>query len=106
MSISYGAGRQDRIGGRIAPPPPSRPGGLHPEPLTGPCVSLTTHTARATIEDCRLPSRPSSSSGCPLTLTIPMQVTCPLRSAGITPLHRYYGAVRPWPAHRYFQPRG
>src|SRR5262245_42748640 len=25
---------------------------------------------------------------------------------GITPLRRYYEAVRPSPAHRYFQPRG
>ena len=30
----------------------------------------------------------------------------PLRFTGITPLHRYYRAVRPSPAHRYFQPRG
>src|ERR1019366_3559362 len=30
----------------------------------------------------------------------------PLRSTGITPLHHYYRAVRPSPAHRYFQPRG
>ena len=35
-----------------------------------------------------------------------MRVTCPLRSTGITPLHRYFGAVRPWRAHRYFRPRG
>jgi hypothetical protein len=27
---------------------PSRPGEFHPEPLTDPCVSLSTHTARAT----------------------------------------------------------
>src|ERR1700687_4739651 len=33
-------------------------------------------------------------------------MTHPLRSTGITPLHRYYEAVRPSPAHRYFQPRG
>src|SRR5260370_9072830 len=33
-------------------------------------------------------------------------MTCPLRSTGITPLHHYYGAVRPYPAHRYFWPRG
>src|SRR5215831_10501831 len=29
-------------------------------------------------------------------------VTCPLRSAGITPLPRYYGAVRSCPTHWYF----
>jgi hypothetical protein len=33
-------------------------------------------------------------------------MTCPLCSTGITPLHRYYGAVRPCPAHQYFQPHG
>jgi hypothetical protein len=33
-------------------------------------------------------------------------MTHPLRSTGITPLHHYYRAVRPSPAHRYFQPRG
>jgi hypothetical protein len=33
-------------------------------------------------------------------------MTCPLRSAGITPVRHYYEAVRPSPAHRYFQPRG
>jgi hypothetical protein len=30
------------------PEPPSRPGEFHPEPLTDPCLSLSTHTARAT----------------------------------------------------------
>jgi len=33
-------------------------------------------------------------------------MTCSLRSTGITPLHHYYQAVRPWSAHRYFRPRG
>jgi hypothetical protein len=33
-------------------------------------------------------------------------MTHPLRSTGITPLHHYYGAVRPSPAHQYFRPRG
>src|SRR6202035_508640 len=37
--------------------------------------------------------------------SLPTSVTCPLRSAGITPLPRYYGAVRPCPPHRYFRPR-
>src|SRR5512135_3142349 len=34
-----------------------------------------------------------------------MRIARPLRSADITPLHRYYGAVRPY-AHQYFRPRG
>src|SRR5260370_40636340 len=33
-------------------------------------------------------------------------MACPLRSADITPLPRYYGAVRPCPACRYFRPHG
>jgi hypothetical protein len=37
---------------RVAPgnftPRPSGPGEFHPEPLTDPCLSLSTHTARAT----------------------------------------------------------
>src|SRR6201984_2829994 len=37
--------------------------------------------------------------------SLPTSVTCPLRSTGITPLPRYYGAVRPSPPHRYFRPR-
>src|SRR6516164_6637650 len=35
--------------------------------------------------------------------SLPTSVTCPLRSTGITPLPRYYGAVRPYPPHRYFR---
>jgi hypothetical protein len=38
--------------------------------------------------------------------SLPTSVTCPLCSTGITPLHHYYGAVRPWPAHQYFRPHG
>src|ERR1700747_2240927 len=37
--------------------------------------------------------------------SLPTSVTSPLRSTGITPLPRYYGAVRPYPPHRYFRPR-
>src|ERR1700693_5583665 len=54
---------------RLLPPPePSRPGELHPEPLTGPDVSLSTYPARTTFEGCRLPPRPAGSSCCQLTL--------------------------------------
>ena len=42
----------------------------------------------------------------PVDPSIPTRVTRPLCSMGITPLHRYYGAVRPCPTHRYFRPRG
>jgi hypothetical protein len=55
------------IGGRVAPPPPSRPGEFRPEPLTEPDVNLSIHPARATPE--RLPpcGKTMSSSGFPLT---------------------------------------
>ena len=64
------------------PGAPSRPGEFHPEPLTDP--DLTP-----------LPVDPISKA-----------MARPLRSTGITPLRRYYGAIRPSPAHRYFRPRG
>jgi hypothetical protein len=41
-----------------------------------------------------------------LAKTISARVTCPLRFTGITLFQRYYGAVRPWLAHRYFRSRG
>ena len=37
-----------RVGPGNCTPRPSRPGEFHPEPLTEPCLSLSTHTARAT----------------------------------------------------------
>src|ERR1700730_18751218 len=33
-------------------------------------------------------------------------MTCPIAPRALHPLRSYYGAVRPSPAHRYFQPRG
>src|ERR1039457_1522381 len=76
-------------------PSPSRPGELHPEPLTDPDLSLSTHPARAPPEGCRLLPRPAGSSCCQLTKSIPTRVTHPLPSTDITPSHRYYEAVRP-----------
>ena len=35
------------VGTFIADRPPSRPGEFHPEPLTEPCVTVSSHTARA-----------------------------------------------------------
>src|SRR5437870_8471929 len=35
------------VGTTVIPPPPSRPGEFHPEPLTEPCVTISRHTARA-----------------------------------------------------------
>jgi hypothetical protein len=57
---------------------------VHPEPLTGPDVSLSTYPARTTSEGCRLPPRPAGSSCCQLTLVDLHEVACPLRPTGIT----------------------
>jgi hypothetical protein len=86
---------------------PSRPGGFHPEPLTDPDLTLSRHPARVTAR--RLPpSAEISGSSRGINPVDPSStaMTRPLRSTGITPLHHYYGAVRPSPAHRYFRPRG
>jgi hypothetical protein len=75
------------------------PRGFHPEALTDPDVSLSTYPARVPSEGCRLPSRPSSSSGYPLTLLILTRVTCSLPSAEITPTS-VLRSRPPWWAHR------
>ena len=48
-----------------------------------------------------------SGSSRGITQLAQVQRRCaPFAPRGITPLHHYYGAVRPSPAHRYFRPRG
>src|ERR1700720_548607 len=71
-----------------------------------PYVNLSIHTARVTAR--RLPpsAEPSGSSRFDPVGPSSTAMTCPLCSTGITPLHHYYGAVRPSPAHRYFRPHG
>src|SRR5215475_5349600 len=85
---------------------PSRPREFHPEPLTDPYVNLSIHTARVIAR--RLPPSAERSGSSRFDPVGPSStaMTRPLCSTGITPLRRYYGAVRPSPAHRYFQPRG
>src|SRR5712672_1482490 len=85
---------------------PSRPGEFHPEPLTDPYVNLSIPTALVISR--RLPPSAEISGSSRFDPVGPSStaMTRPLCSAGITPLRRYYGAVRPSPAHRYFRPRG
>jgi hypothetical protein len=85
---------------------PSRPGEFHPEPLTDPDLILSHHPARAIAR--RLPPSAEISGSSRFDPVGPSStaMTRPLCSAGITPLQRYYGAVRPSPAHQYFRPRG
>ena len=89
---------------RLGRPMPSRPGEFHPEPLTDPDLTLSVIRLVPPTEGCRLPSRigapPVASRLAPDLSDLP-----PLLH-GLTPLHHYYGAVRPWPAHQYFRPRG
>jgi len=82
------------------------PGNFTPSPSQIPDLILSHHPARAIAR--RLPpsAEPSGSSRCNPVGPSSTAMTRPLRSTGITPLHHYYGAVRPSPAHRYFRPRG
>src|SRR5437870_13379938 len=82
---------------------PSRPGDLHPEPLTDPDVNLSIHPARATPEKAAAFRQDKEFRRLPVD-SIPTWVTCPLRSAGITLLPRYYETVRPCLADQYFWP--
>src|SRR3984893_14985186 len=87
-------------------PLPSRPEEFPPEPLTDPDLILSHHPARAIAR--RLPPSAEILGSSRFDPVGPSStaMTRPLRSTGITPLRHYYEAVRPSPAHRYFQPRG
>src|SRR6266481_2610889 len=88
---------------------PSRPGEFHPEPLTDPDLTLSRHPARAIAR--RLP--PSIEHRVPPGVGWTQhQLTrakwrwpAPFAPRALHPLPRYYEAVRPSPAHRYFRPR-
>jgi hypothetical protein len=81
--------------GEFHPEPlPSRPGEFHPEPLTDPDVTLSRHPARATETKAAAFRRKLKLILSPVG-SLSTSVTCPLCSTGITPLHHYYGAVRP-----------
>jgi hypothetical protein len=86
--------------------PPSRPGEFHPEPLTEPCVTVSSHTARAIRRE--LPPSVVISRFLPSPVDQVNHDTngLPPSLRGRYPLHRYYGAVRPCLACRYFRPRG
>src|SRR6202011_5060784 len=62
---------------------PSRPGELHPEPLTDPDLILSHHPARAPVR--RLPPFRCMSGSSRCRLPDPTSVTRSLRSTGITP---------------------
>jgi hypothetical protein len=80
---------------------------LHIDPSLSqiPDVILSHHPARAIAR--RLPPSAEIAGSSRFDPVGPRSTTMthPLRSMGITPLRRFYEAVRPSPAHRYFQPR-
>ena len=84
---------------------PGQPGEFHPELPTDPDVNLSIHPARATQKKAAAFHQDTEFLRVPVDSVLTW-VTCPLRSTGITPLPGYYGAVRPWPMHQYFWPRG
>src|SRR5260370_12555450 len=96
---SMAAGRDGRIC-RVGP------GNFTPSPSQIPDLILSHHPARVTAR--RLPPSAEISGSSRYDPVDPSStaMTRPLCSTGITPLRHYYGAVRPSPAHRYFQPRG
>src|ERR1017187_5926379 len=85
---------------------PSRPEEFRLEPLTDPDLILSHHPARIIAP--RLPPFPLKRQAPPgLTQLAQLNGDDPPPSLHRHyPLHHYYRAVRPSPAHRYFQPRG
>src|SRR4029077_1647733 len=82
------------------------PGNFTPSLSQIPDVILSHHPARAIAR--RLPPSAEIAGSSRFDPVGPRStaMTHPLRYMGITPLRRYYEAVRPSPAHRYFQPHG
>jgi hypothetical protein len=82
------------------------PGSFTPSLSQIPDVILSHHPARAIAR--RLPPSAEIAGSSRFDPVGPRSTTMthPLRSMGIAPLRRYYEAVRPSPAHRYFQPHG
>src|SRR5271157_5953414 len=81
----------------------SRPGELHPEPLSEPYVRLSPHTAP--IRRTRPQARPrfaahTASSRCRLSGDAATRSN-PFAPAPLQNLHRYYGSVRPSASLRY-----
>ena len=73
---------------------PSRPGELHPEPLTEPCVNLSIYTARATEK--RLPpSVQHEGSSCFQLTRTKRRSPASFAPRSLQSLQRYYEAVRP-----------
>ena len=85
----------------------SRPGELHPRPLSERCVNLSTHTApvkqtpRPSLSRSRTILLYSTASSCLQLNCKYKRLTRPLCSSRITSLHRSYESVRPSARRRY-----
>ncbi len=88
---------QYRVGPGNLTPSPSQNSGLEPLDSSGSCHPMR---AAALRQNRRAP--PVSS----WPIMVSTSIACPLRSTDITPLQRYYQAVRPSASHPYARPRG
>ncbi len=86
-----------RVGSGNFTPSPSQNSGLEPLDSSGSCHPMR---AAALRQNRRVP--PVAS----WPIMVPTWIACPLRSRDITPLLRYYQAVRPSASHPYSRPRG
>ena len=84
---------------------PSRPGGFHPESLTEPYVTVSSHTARAPLRNLPASHDSHGSSQFPGWPWSSLMVPHPFAPCPLQALHRSYEWVRPFPAHRYFRSR-
>ena len=86
-----------RVGLGNLTPSPSQNSGLEPLDSSGSC-----HPVRAAALRQNRRAPPVSS----WPIMVPTWIACLLRSTDITPLQRYYQAVRPSASHPYSRPRG
>jgi hypothetical protein len=88
---------QRRVGPGNLTPSPSQNSGLEPLDSSGSCHPLRAAALRQNRRAPPVASWP---------IMVPTWIACPLRSTDITPLQRYYQAVRPSASHPYARPRG
>ena len=97
LEIRLGPLRCRRVGLGNLTPSPSQNSGLEPLDSSGSC-----HPVRAAALRQNRRAPPVSS----WPIMVPTWIACLLRSTDITPLQRYYQAVRPSASHPYSRPRG
>jgi hypothetical protein len=86
-----------RVGPGNFTPSPSQNSGLEPLDSSGSCHPLRAAALRQNRRAPPVASWP---------FMVPTSIACPLRSTDITPLLRYYQAVRPSASHPFSRPRG